>query len=240
MKIAARVYRHFVSSLIIVFLAWICLAPVAYSQALIDVNSADLKTLETLPGIGSTTAQRIIDGRPYQSLDDLGKVKGLSQKKLNAIKDQITFSSPAHTSSTTTNAVKSAKKSKKSKSTTTSQESSTTPASSAQASVPPPAPAATTSSSGSSSTRYNNSSSSSSGSSSTSSVKLAPGEKININTASAEELDRLPGIGKTKAQAIIDYRTQNGSFQNLEDIQKVKGIKSGEYAKLKDYIKLSN
>jgi competence protein ComEA len=70
--------------------------------------------------------------------------------------------------------------------------------------------------------------------------KVGPGEKININKASATELARLPGIGKSKAQAIVDYRVQNGDFKALEDIEKVKGIKAGLFAKLKDYIELSD
>jgi competence protein ComEA len=65
-----------------------------------------------------------------------------------------------------------------------------------------------------------------------SSVKLAPGQKININTASKEQLDALPGIGPVKAQAIIDNRP----YQKIEDIMKVKGIKQGEFNKIKDLI----
>ena len=65
-----------------------------------------------------------------------------------------------------------------------------------------------------------------------SAAKLAPGQKININTASKEHLDMLPGIGPVKAQAIIDGRP----YKNKEDIMKVKGIKQGEFNKIKDVI----
>lgn len=47
---------------------------------------------------------------------------------------------------------------------------------------------------------------------------------INLNTATVDELQTLPGIGKSKAEAIIAHRTQNGSFQTIEALQEVKGI----------------
>src|SRR6266576_5456076 len=62
---------------------------------------------------------------------------------------------------------------------------------------------------------------------------------VNINTASKEELDALPGIGPVKAQAIIDYRNANGPFKTPEDVMKVKGIKEGTYGKIKGLISVS-
>ncbi len=62
------------------------------------------------------------------------------------------------------------------------------------------------------------------------------GEKININTASAEELDTLPGVGPTIAQRIIDYRTENGPFQTIEDIMNVSGIGPSTFDNIKDLI----
>ena len=69
-----------------------------------------------------------------------------------------------------------------------------------------------------------------------SSIALAA---VNINTATREELDALPGIGPVKAQAIIEYRAANGPFKTPADIMKVKGIKDGEFAKIKDEITVS-
>ncbi len=59
---------------------------------------------------------------------------------------------------------------------------------------------------------------------------------ININTADAATLDTLPGIGATKAQAIIDYRVANGSFATIEDIMKVKGIGQSTFDEIKPLI----
>src|SRR5581483_8367349 len=62
---------------------------------------------------------------------------------------------------------------------------------------------------------------------------------VNINTATKEQLDALPGIGPVKAQAINDYRNANGPFKSPEDIMKVRGIKEGEFGKIKDQISVS-
>lgn len=60
--------------------------------------------------------------------------------------------------------------------------------------------------------------------------------KVNINTASMEELSKLDGIGESKAQAIIKYREENGNFKTIEDITNVSGIGSSVYEKIKDNI----
>lgn len=59
---------------------------------------------------------------------------------------------------------------------------------------------------------------------------------ININTASAEMLCTLPGVGQAKAESIIAYREQKGKFTCVEDIMKVEGIKEGLFAKISDKI----
>ena len=59
---------------------------------------------------------------------------------------------------------------------------------------------------------------------------------ININTASLEKLQTLPGIGESKAKAIIKYRESNGNFKSVEDIQNVEGIGTKLYEEIKIYI----
>jgi competence protein ComEA len=62
------------------------------------------------------------------------------------------------------------------------------------------------------------------------------GNLININTATLTQLDALPGIGPTTAQKIIDYRTQHGPFQKIEDIMNVAGIGPATFDDLKTLI----
>jgi comEA protein len=68
------------------------------------------------------------------------------------------------------------------------------------------------------------------------SAKQAIAQKININTATMEELKMLPGVGEKLALAIIEFRTQNGPFQQLDDILKVPGIGKKKLEQIKDQI----
>ncbi|HSC80554.1 MAG TPA: helix-hairpin-helix domain-containing protein [Chitinolyticbacter sp.] len=56
---------------------------------------------------------------------------------------------------------------------------------------------------------------------------------VDINTATAAQLEALPGIGASKAQAIVDYRTKHGPFKSADDLTNVPGIKEGTYSKIK-------
>ena len=62
---------------------------------------------------------------------------------------------------------------------------------------------------------------------------------VDINTADAAELCTLPGVGQARAESILAYRQEHGSFQTVEEIKQVSGIKDGLYMKIKDKIKIT-
>ena len=61
-------------------------------------------------------------------------------------------------------------------------------------------------------------------------------KKVNINTASQEELDTLQGIGPSTATKIIEYREKNGKFKTIEDIKNVTGIGDSKFEAIKENI----
>ncbi|MBR3601668.1 MAG: helix-hairpin-helix domain-containing protein [Lachnospiraceae bacterium] len=66
------------------------------------------------------------------------------------------------------------------------------------------------------------------------------GQKININTADETLLCTLPGIGESRAKSIIAYRQEYGDFRKTEDIMNIPGIKEAAFAKIRDYITVSD
>jgi len=71
------------------------------------------------------------------------------------------------------------------------------------------------------------------GASGATSVPAAP---VNLNLATVEQLDALPGVGPSTAQKIVDYRTANGGFHSVEDLKNVSGIGDAKFAALKDLV----
>ena len=66
-----------------------------------------------------------------------------------------------------------------------------------------------------------------------------PTAKVNINTATVDELQTLPGIGATIAQRIVEYRNTHGPFQKVEDLLNVKGIGEKKLEKIKPFIEIT-
>lgn len=66
--------------------------------------------------------------------------------------------------------------------------------------------------------------------------ELGSGGKININTATVDQLTLLPGIGPTIAQRIIAFRDENGPFLSIDDLTEVKGIGTGTLDNISPYI----
>ena len=69
-------------------------------------------------------------------------------------------------------------------------------------------------------------------------AKSARNFKININTARADQLQMLPGIGASLAGRIVDYRKDNGPFKALEDLEDVDGLTAKRFGRIKELIEL--
>lgn len=176
----------------------------AAPKGLVDINTASQADLEAVKGIGPVTAKKIIDNRPYKSLAELNKVD-LSSKQINDLKPLLTAkTAPAPAVSPA------APKAKKTAEPVSAQELKESP-DQKPATIPKTEKAPK---------------------GKQEAPKLAPGQRVNLNTASQEDLEKLPSIGPTKAKAIIKGRP----YKSPEDIMKVRGIKEGTYKKLKEFI----
>ncbi len=66
--------------------------------------------------------------------------------------------------------------------------------------------------------------------------KPLPAGKVNINTASVEQLEALPGVGPKLAARIVEYRQKSGTFKNAEELINVRGIGEKSFARLQPYV----
>ena len=144
--------------------------PVLTEKEKMNINTASAAELQTLPKIGKKIAQRIIDHRPFKSIDDLKRVPRIGDKIVDRIRPLVTVGTAEDMAAAGKKAAPSEEKPVKAGKYWTKT--------------------------------------------------LPPGPKININTASAAELESLPNIGAKKAQLIIEARP----FNTVDDIVKVKGI----------------
>ncbi len=202
--------------------------------ALVDVNTADEATLQSLPGVGPALSKQIVAGRPFASVEDLAKVKGIGPAKLAALRNLVTVggagrsaaaAAPATTIATPPAVVAGARPAVPS-AVTTIPKATIPVVPSAGLPTVPPAPAAPAGGGSGPSLATARESAARSAS------KLPAGVKVNLNTATEAELEMLPGIGPVKAKAIVAGRP----YAKPEDVMKVSGIKQGIFNKIKDAI----
>jgi competence ComEA-like helix-hairpin-helix protein len=71
------------------------------------------------------------------------------------------------------------------------------------------------------------------------SMAAAAGAQIDINSASAEQLTAIPGIGKVMAERIVQFREQHGPFERVEDLLKIKGIAEKSFQRIRPYVMIA-
>lgn len=221
---------------------------------------------EQLSGVGPATAKKIVAGRPYSSVDDLAKagvsqrvIDGI-RDQVSVGAEPAAKSKPATSKNTKSKAddVKEAATGKVNLNTADAAALEALPgigATTAKAIIAAPpqvdrrprqdqglgqkpdqCPTESRNDRRRSGSHYRQAAPVPAAAKTTAATKATPktpaGQKVDINTAAKEDLDALPGIGPVKAQAIIEARP----FKTIEDIMKVKGIKDGEFSKIRDLI----
>jgi competence ComEA-like helix-hairpin-helix protein len=219
----------------------------------IDINTADLSALESLPGVGPQTARAIVAERPFTSVNDLERVQGIGPQRMRELRDMVTASRPAATTKASrgrvdlntadvatleslpgvgpeiAQAIVAARPFKS----TSELESVRGIGPARMKELQGLVTVSRVDSSDGRTTRSNTPrrvQDEPRTSRQPASTEAHP--RINLNTASLEELESLPEIGPVKAQAIIDERP----FSSIEDVMRVKGIKEGTFEVIRDKI----
>lgn len=171
------------------------------ADTLIELNTATIESLEELPGIGPSMAERIVAYRTevggFSYLDQLMEIPGIGEAKLNGLRPYVSID---------TTLVKVLVK----KPASTLTEDTTTARETTTLDTLPLWP-----------------------------IKLKAGEKLELNSAKIEDLQRLPGIGLAFAQRIHDYRTRLGGYYSTEQVKEVSGMGVGKFQALVPYLNLN-
>lgn len=179
--------------------------------AKIDLNTATVEQLEGLPGIGPARAAAIVKARPFRSVNDLKAIRGITPAIFAELSPHVTVPAadvpkPAMPRAATTKA-------------DMPRDTAAPRAATSKTSTPKAAAVATA--------RENDPEHQA-----RKKAALPVGKLINLNTATADELEELPYIGPARSAAIIKARP----FATTDDVKKVEGIKEGIFGHIKDHI----
>jgi DNA uptake protein ComE-like DNA-binding protein/uncharacterized protein YidB (DUF937 family) len=226
------------------FIALTLAASQAHAAKKININTATQEELESLPGVGAATAQKIMSARPLKSADDLEKISGLSDKEIKGIKKAVSFKAPKEDKDSDEKTEK--KLSKKEKKALKETEESVTSKSDDVKTENVKAEKSEKKgfftgmfSKKDKAKKAKEIAEDDEGEEDEKTIAhklsaLASGEMININRASISELEKLPGIGPIKAQRIIEARP----FKSKQDVMNIRGIKEGIFKKIEGHISL--
>ncbi len=183
------------------------------SAAKVDVNNADEAQLKALDGVGEATAKKLMAGRPFKSLDDLEKRAEISQSLIDKFKSEITFGAAEVKTPVTKTETKTTTPA------TTTKPEPKTPVTAKPDTKTPPVVTKTDPKTDTKTTKTE---------------VPKTGEKIDLNAATAEQLDSLPGIGEQRSAKIMAARP----FKTVAELEKVLG--AAEYAKVKDLVMIKS